>query len=107
MAGPLRTLHSDTLLDARELVPEMEADREQKCCHTRTNMPTRYALPVDQEEECMEIGLTRVPLPVDYDDVVADAQGQESVEVAGGVQSEHEASHLQDQWMEDDSSQEM
>lgn len=63
------------LLDARELASEMEVDREEKDCHTPTDIPTRSALHVDQEEEDLEIGLMRVSLSVDYNDVVAGAQG--------------------------------
>ena len=75
--GPLITLHRDALRDAREIVPEMEADREQKYCHIPTDMPTSSALYVDQEVEDLDIGQMNGPLPVDCDEVIAAAQGQD------------------------------
>ena len=42
--GPLRTLHRDKLLDARELVPEMEADHGQESRIT-TNGTTPLLVP--------------------------------------------------------------
>ena len=50
-AVPLRTFHWDAFLDARELVPEMEADREQKNRHTpRTGLRVLLRLAIRGNE---------------------------------------------------------
>ena len=58
--GPLRTLHRDKLLDARELVPEMEADHGQESRITTNGTTPSTVLPSEQDDEDFEVGLVRI-----------------------------------------------
>ena len=62
--GPMRTLHRDKLLDARELVPEMEADPSKESRITMT-MGRSTALPNEQDDDDFEVGLLRIAPTVD------------------------------------------
>ena len=58
--GPLRTLHRDKLLDARELVPEMEVDHGQDTRITTNGTTPSTVLPSEQDDEDFEVGLLRI-----------------------------------------------
>ena len=63
--GPMRTLHRDKLLDARELVPDMEAYPSQESRIT-TTMTRSTALPNEQDDDDFEVGLLRITRTVDH-----------------------------------------
>ena len=58
--GPLRTLHRDKWLDARELVPEMEVDHGQESRITTNGTIPSTVLPSEQDDEDFEVGLLRI-----------------------------------------------
>ena len=62
--GPMRTLHREKLLDARELVPEMEAYPGQGSRITMT-MGRSTALPNEQDDDDFEVGLLKIAPTVD------------------------------------------
>ena len=62
--GPMRTLHRDKLLDARELVPEMDADPSKESRITMT-MGRSTALSNEQDDDDFEVGLLRIAPTVD------------------------------------------